>query len=93
MLDKKIEWNEDKNTFLKKERNISFESVVVKIELGDILDIIKHPNTKKYSKQRIYIINFDNYVYLVPFVEDGKKIFLKTIIPSSKYTKTYINHE
>ncbi len=87
---KKIEWNEEKNTFLKKERNISFEDIVVVIESGAVLDIIKHTNTSKYSNQKIYVVYFDNYVYLVPFVEDDKKIFLKTVIPSRKYIKIYL---
>jgi len=29
-------------------------------------------------------------VYLVPFVENGKEVFLKTIIPSRKATKFYL---
>jgi hypothetical protein len=33
------------------------------------------------------------YVYLVPFVEDEKLIFLKTIIPSRKATKEYLGEE
>ncbi|VAW11866.1 hypothetical protein MNBD_BACTEROID05-716 [hydrothermal vent metagenome] len=90
---KKIEWNNDKNLFLKKERNISFEEVVVKIENDDVLDILKHPNSKKYPNQKIFIIFLNKYIYLVPFVEDNDKIFIKTIIPSSKYTKIYLNKQ
>lgn len=32
----------------------------------------------------MYIINYNNYTYLVPFVEGDEEIFLKTIIPSRK---------
>jgi hypothetical protein len=32
-------------------------------------------------------------VYLVPFVEDEKLIFLKTIIPSRKATRDYLGEE
>ncbi len=35
----------------------------------------------------------DDYVYLVPFVEDEKTIFLKTIIPSRKATQQYLDEE
>jgi hypothetical protein len=35
----------------------------------------------------------DDYVYLVPFVEDDKLIVLKTIIPSRKATKQYLEKE
>ena len=33
------------------------------------------------------------YVYLVPFVEDERTVFLKTIIPSRKATKEYLGEE
>ena len=36
------------------------------------------------------IVNINDYAYLVPFVEDNQKIFLKTIIPSRKATKRYL---
>ncbi len=88
---KYFEWNEQKNKQLIKEREISFEMVVICIKNGDILDKIKHPNQKKYPGQHIYIIKIDEYVYAVPFVEDDKKIFLKTIIPSRKLVKQYLN--
>jgi len=39
------------------------------------------------------IIEYKNYVYLVPFIENKKEIFLKTIIPSRKATKKYLGGE
>lgn len=36
------------------------------------------------------IVNVENYAYIVPFVEDDVKVFLKTIIPSRKMTKKYL---
>ncbi len=88
---KYFEWSEEKNKKLIKERKVSFEMVVICIKNGDVLDKIKHPNQKKYPRQHIYIIKIDEYVYAVPFVEDNKKIFLKTIIPSRKLVKQYLN--
>ncbi len=88
---KYFEWNEQKNKQLIKERELSFEMVVICIKNGDILDKIKHPNQKKYPGQHIYIIKIDEYIYAVPFVEDSKKIFLKTIIPNRKLVKQYLN--
>jgi hypothetical protein len=32
-------------------------------------------------------------VYLVPFVEDEHRVFLKAIIPSGKATKQYLGEE
>jgi len=36
------------------------------------------------------VIEFNKYAYYVPFVENKDEWFLKTIIPSSKYTKKYL---
>lgn len=87
---KYFDWNNDKNNKLKTERDIGFEDCLIAIEEGKILDIIKHKDKKKYPNQKIFIININNYAYLVPFVEDEEKIFLKTIIPSRQATKKYI---
>jgi len=84
-----IEWSEEKNVFLKKERNVSFEDVLVKILDGDYLDIIPHPNQSVYPHQMVFIFLLGEYVYLVPFVQREDIIFLKTIIPSRKFTKIY----
>lgn len=87
---KYFSWNNEKNQLLKLERNISFEDVVFHIEKKDVLDIVEHPNQEKYKGQRIFIVNIENYAYLVPFVESEQEIFLKTIIPSRKATRNYL---
>ena len=87
---KYFDWNKDKNKLLKIEREISSEEVYIAIESGGLLEIIKHPNPRKYLNQKIFVVNINNYVYLVPFVEDEEKVFLKTIIPSRKATKKYL---
>jgi hypothetical protein len=84
-------WNIEKNLKLKKERNITFEEVVFSLSNGELLDIIKHPNKEKYNNQFVYIVNINNYAYFVPFVENKSEIFLKTIFPSRKATKKYLN--
>ena len=85
-----FDWNNGKNELLKKERNISFEEVILAIEKNRLLAVLEHPNQKKYPSQQIYIVEIDNYAYVVPFVETEEKIFLKTIIPSRKMTKIYL---
>ena len=77
-------WNSEKNEMLIKERNISFEDIIININLGNELDIYDHPN------QKISVVLVEDYVYLVPYVENDEEIFLKTIIPSRKATKQYI---
>ena len=43
-----------------------------------------------YPHQRIFVVVIDNYAYLVPYVEMEDEIFLKTVIPSRKFTKLYL---
>ncbi len=87
---KLFEWDGDKNKELKNERGISFEEVVFYIANDYILDIVPHPSPKKYPGQRMFIVNVDNYAYLVPFIEKEETIFLKTVIPSRKATRKYL---
>lgn len=87
---KYYDWNDEKNELLKKLRGVSFEEVVLAIVSGDLVDRIKHPNTRKYPNQRVFLVKIEDYIYSVPYVEDDKKIFLKTIIPNSKVTKKYL---
>jgi uncharacterized DUF497 family protein len=86
---KTIAWNPEKNEALKSERGISFEDIVFHICAGDILDTFDHPNQEKYPGQKIHAIAVEDYVYLVPYVESEDEVFLKTIIPSRKATKSY----
>jgi len=85
-----FDWNEEKNNQLKKERSISFETVVLKIEEGCILDVLEHTNKEKYKNQILIIINIDEYAYVVPAVKEKEYWFLKTIFPSRKYTDLYL---
>jgi len=87
---KPINWNADKNRKLIEERNISFEDIVFSLQSGGFLDDILHPNKEKYPAQRIFVVAIDDYVYLVPYVENNDEIFLKTIVPSRKATKQYL---
>ena len=87
---KYFSWNEAKNELLKSERHVSFEDVVFYIEKGFLLDVLEHPNQEKYEGQKIFAVQIDDYVYLVPFIENDHEIFLKTIIPSRKATRKYL---
>lgn len=83
-----FDWDDKKNSKLKKERCISFEEVVVAIESNKLLDIIT--GKKKYRGQKIFILEIDGYVYCVPFEEKEDTIILKTIYPSERETKKYL---
>ena len=87
---KLFDWDIKKNEELKAERDVGFEDVLFSIMYEGLLDIFEHPNKQKYPGQRVFIVRIEEYVYLVPFVEEEKVIFLKTIIPSRKMTKKYL---
>lgn len=87
---KYFDWDEGKNLKLKIERGVSFEDVVTAIDEGNLLEVLDHHKKDKYPNQKIYVVKIDDYAYLVPFVDEEDKRFLKTIYPSRKMTKIYI---
>lgn len=90
---KRFRWPPDKNEFLKAERGNSFEEIAVAVEAGALLEVVPHPNPKKYPRQRIMVVAVFGYAYLVPFIEEDDHFFLKTIIPSRKATRDFIAQE
>lgn len=84
---KPLVWNEEKNTWLKNQRGISFEDVVSAVGTGGLLAEIKHPNEARYSNQYVMMVKLKGYVYVVPYVEDAEKRFLKTAFPSRRAKK------
>ena len=42
------------------------------------------------TRPQSFVVAIDEYVYLVPYVENDEEIFLKTIVPSRKATKQHI---
>ena len=85
-----FDWNEEKNQELKKKRNICFEQIVLAISEDHLLDVLEHPNKKKYENQYLLVIEIDEYVYIVPAVHNKDRWFLKTIYPNRKYTDRYL---
>ncbi len=83
---KYLNWSLEKNEILKAKRGISFEQIALSIESGHILGVEENP---KRPNQKIYILEIDGYAVIVPYVEEGNEIFLKTAFPSRKYTKRY----
>ncbi|QTA78963.1 Uncharacterized protein dnl_12100 [Desulfonema limicola] len=85
-------WSSEKNELLKKERKISFDEIIHSIAEGGLIGIEPHYNKDKFDHQSVMFVNINDYVYLVPFVynEEQDEVFLKTIIPSRKYTKKWL---
>ena len=87
---KPFRWNLEKNVQLRQERGIGFEQVTMAVEAGGLVDLVPHPNPTKYPRQKIMVVAIDGYAYLVPFVEEADRFFLKTIIPSRKATRDFL---
>jgi hypothetical protein len=90
MIIEHVEWNEEKDKWLQETRGISFRRIADLILQDDVLDVIDNPNQERYAGQRLLIVKIDDYAYVVPFVEEGGRAFLKTIIPSRKATRAYL---
>ena len=86
------DWNEEKNRKLKERRGISFEEIVLCIQEGRLVTVLEHPNKDRYPAQRLYLIEYKQQMYVVPFVVNAEEgvIFLKTVYPSRHYTKKYL---
>ncbi len=82
-------WNAEKNQLLLRGHGVSFERIVFEIASGNELAVLEHPNQEKYPGQKISMVQVDDYVCAVPFIETEAEIFLKTIIPSRKATRQY----
>ena len=88
---KPFRWDSEKNEHLRAARGISYEEIVLAIEEGGLIDVLIHPNQKRYAGQVVLVVGYRQYVYLVPSVEEDEYYFLKTIIPSRKATRDYMN--
>ena len=87
---KPFRWDPDKNELLKAGRGISFEEIVAAIEEDGLIDVLVHPNQRRYPGQVVLAVAYRDYIFLVPSVEEKTHYFLKTIIPSRKATRDYL---
>ncbi|MBF0505192.1 MAG: toxin [Candidatus Omnitrophica bacterium] len=85
----KLDWDNEKNDWLKIERKIGFEDIAVALEQGGLIDLKDHPHQDKYPNQKIMVVSWAGYIYLVPCVIMKDGYFLKTIFPSRKAKRDY----
>lgn len=90
---KAINWNKEKNNWLKAKRGVSFEDILFYLSNEYLIEDIEHPNKRKYPNQRMMLFDVKGYIYVVPYVETIDEIFLKTIIPSRSATKKYLENK
>ena len=82
-----ILWDNEKNRKLIAERGLSLETFASLVLDKKYLAILKNPSR---VEQKIFVIAYQNYTYVVPFVIDkSQNIVLKTVFPSRKYHKIY----
>ncbi len=82
---KAIRWNLEKAALLKETRGIEFEKIAVLIEEEHILGVADVPSREN---QKMFLIDYDDYLVCVPFVETETEIFLKTAYRNRKFNKT-----
>ena len=83
----RILWDEEKNRKLIVERGLSLEAFAALILEKKYIAILKN---SARLEQKIFIVPYQDYTYVVPFiVDEDKNIFLKTVFPSRKYHKIY----
>ena len=63
---KPFAWSPEKNVQLIAERQLCFESVVVAIEAGELLDVFEHPNQQRYPGQRVLVVQLEGYASTEP---------------------------
>jgi uncharacterized DUF497 family protein len=85
-----FDWSPTKNAELKERHGFGFERILVALAEGALLDEREHPNNERYAHQRQFIVLIDDYVWVVPFVLDGERTFLKTLFPSRQATREYL---
>jgi len=82
-----ILWDNEKNNKLIADRGLSMEIFASLILEKKYHAILKNPSR---MEQKLFIIPYQNYTYVVPFIIDSEKnIILKTIFPSRKYHRLY----
>jgi hypothetical protein len=89
-MQRELEWSPKKNEELKQRYGFGFERVLVALAEGALLDNRTHPGGERYGHQRQLVVQINAYAWIVPFVQDDQAIFLKTMFPSRKATKRYL---
>lgn len=80
---KALRWNPFKNEWLRLTRGVTFNDL---IQQGIFLGTRHHPTR---SHQQILLFKYGDHIWVVPYVKEGNRIFLKTLYPSRKHTKLY----
>jgi hypothetical protein len=91
MDDLEIRWSIEKDLLLRSDLSrggIGLAECAVAIEEGRILDDLPNPTREG---QRIFVLEINDYAYVVPYITEVNTIFLKTMFPSRKHTAQYLD--
>lgn len=77
----------EKNAWLTRSARGQLEPIIALIEGGKLIHVLERPDKERYPNQLLYEVDVDGYVYIVPVIKDGRRLFLKTIFPSRKATR------
>jgi len=84
-------YSEAKNDALIEQRGIGFDEIIDEIDKGSIMGIVEHANKSKYPNQKIIHVLYMQKIYCVPYAQEPDGVFfLKTLYPSRKATKYYL---
>ncbi len=83
-----FDWNKEKDKILQHKRGITFLEIVNALQHGKLVDIIENQSSN-FDNQKCFLVDIDDYIWVIPFVENGEEIFLKTAFKSRKYQKIY----
>ncbi len=75
----------EKNEILFNRRGITFYQIIESIAEKGILLNVPHPNESKYPNQKMFVVEYNNYTYCVPYVLEEETCFLKTIYPNRNF--------
>jgi hypothetical protein len=78
---KELRWDPEKDQWLQRERGVGFQELTQTRVIA-----IKQNPVRPY--QDVILYEYQDYIWVVPFVDEGDYWFLKTAYPSRKYTRS-----
>jgi hypothetical protein len=82
------EWDEYKNIEVIEKGRPSFETITFKIGTGFLLDVVMNPS-KKYPNQKMFIVQVDGKIWVVPFEKRKARYRLITVFFSQMFHNMY----
>ena len=84
-----FEWDPEKDEEIQQKHGISFEEVVNLMGRGFLLKVARNPSPK-HKGQKIFLVQKDNAVFVVPYEKYQGKYRLITAFYSQHYTNNLL---